>query len=150
MKAQSANNMADIGDKIKDYIAKIASASVANNDAVANMCKSGKNKDAKFAQMAAQISLLTAAIAKLTANKENEPKNPNKNRERGPVEQMTKLRNMGGYCHTHGYHPVGPTHDSASCEFKKKEGHKDAATWSSRLDTPRGRTKASPIDKDRG
>ena len=47
---------------------------------------------------------------------------------------MTKLRNMGGYCHTHSYHPIGATHDSASCKYKKKEGHKDAATWSNRLD----------------
>jgi hypothetical protein len=31
----STNNMADIGDKIKDYIAKIISASITNNDAVA-------------------------------------------------------------------------------------------------------------------
>ncbi len=126
--------MADIGDKIKDYIAKIASASVANHDSVANMRKAGKSKDAELALIATQISQLTAAIAKLTANKENEHKDPNKNRRRCTVEQMTKLRNMGGYCHTYGYHPVGPTHDSATCRFKKKDGHKDAATWSNRLD----------------
>ena len=135
---ESANNMADIGDEIRDYIAKIASASVANNEAVANLRDAGRGKDAELTLMAAQITQLTAAIAKLTANKENEPKDPNKNRgrdrERRPVEQMTKRRNMGGYCHTHGYHPVGPTHDSASCEFKKKEGHKDEATWSNRLE----------------
>jgi hypothetical protein len=37
-KYESANNMADIGNEIKDYIAKIASASVTNDDVVANMC----------------------------------------------------------------------------------------------------------------
>ena len=37
-KYKSANNMADIvGDEIKDYIAKIASSSVTNDDVVANM-----------------------------------------------------------------------------------------------------------------
>ena len=131
---KSANSMADIGDEIKDYIAKIASASVANHDAVANMREAGKSKDAELALIATQISQLTAAIAKLTANKENEHKDPNKTRGRRTAEQMTKLRNMGGYCHTHGYHPVGPTHDSSTCQFKKKDVHKDAATWSNRLD----------------
>ncbi len=131
---ESANSMADIGDEIKDYIAKIASASVANHNTVANMHKAGKTKDAELALMATQFSQLTAAIAKLTANKENEHKVPNKNRGRRTMEQMTKRRNMGSYCHTHGYHPVGPTHDSAICEFKKKDGHKDTATWSNRLD----------------
>ncbi len=131
---KSANNMADIGNEIKDYITKIACMSIANNNAVANMREAGKSKDTKLALMANQISQLTAAIAKLTANKENnEPKTPNNNRKHRTVEQMTKLRTMGGYCHTRGYHPIGATHDSASCEYKKKEGHKDAATWSNRL-----------------
>jgi hypothetical protein len=47
---------------------------------------------------------------------------------------MTKLCNMGAYCHTHGFHLVSPTHDSATCQYKKKDGHQDAATWSNRLD----------------
>ena len=41
---------------------------------------------------------------------------------------MTKLRNMGSYCSTHGFHPVGATHDSATCQYKKKDAHNDAAT----------------------
>ncbi len=131
---ESANSMADIGNEIKDYIARLAGASIANNDAVTNMREAGKSKDAKLALMAKKISQLTTAIAKLTANKENEPKDPNNNCRRRTVEQMTKLCNMGGYCHTHGYHPIGATHDSASCVYKKKEGHKDAATWSNRLE----------------
>ncbi len=36
-KYDSTNNMAKIGNKIKDYIAKIASASITNNDALANI-----------------------------------------------------------------------------------------------------------------
>ncbi len=43
-KYESTNNMADIGDKIKDYIAKIASASVTNNNVVANMREADKKK----------------------------------------------------------------------------------------------------------
>ena len=60
---------------------------------------------------------------------------PNKNRGRcgGIVEQMTKPRNMGRYCSTHGFHPIGVTHDSVTCQFKKKDEHNDAATWSNCL-----------------
>jgi hypothetical protein len=38
----SASNMADIGNEIKDYIAKIAGASITNNEALTNMCKAAK------------------------------------------------------------------------------------------------------------
>jgi hypothetical protein len=137
-KYESANNMANIGDKIKDYIAKMASASVTNDDVVANMREADKKKDAEMADMAAQIKQLTAIVAKLASRGQQNTENddPNKNRgRRGDriVEQMTKLRNMGGYCSTHGFHPVGPTHDSKTCQFKKKEEHNDAATWNNRL-----------------
>jgi hypothetical protein len=121
----SANNMADIGNKIKDYITKIASASITNNNAIANMRKANKSKDTKLTSTAAQIKQLTTAIAKLsTINKPNNKYvDPNRNRGCCTVEQMTKLRNMDTYCHTHGFHPVGPTHDSATCQYKKKYGH---------------------------
>ena len=125
--------MTDIGDEIKDYIAKIASSSVTNDDVIANMREADKKKDAEMANMSAQIKQLTAAMAKL-ASRENDDPNQNRGR-RGDrvVEQMTKLRNMGGYCSTHGFHPVGATHDSATCQYKKKDVHNDAATWNNRL-----------------
>jgi hypothetical protein len=47
---------------------------------------------------------------------------------------MIKLRNMGTYCHTHSFHPVGLTHDNATYQYKKKDGHQDTAMWSNRLD----------------
>jgi hypothetical protein len=46
---------------------------------------------------------------------------------------MTKPRNMGAYCWTHGFHPVGVTHDSKTCEFKK-EGHRNDTTYSNRYE----------------
>jgi hypothetical protein len=164
----STNNMANIGNKIKDYIAKNASASITNNDAVTNMYESNKSKDAKLTVMAAQIKQLTAAIAKLsTINKTNkENVDPNRNCGCCTIEQMTKLLNMGAYCHTHGFHPAGPTHDSTTCQYKKKDGHQDTSTRSNHLNrltywhpstSPsnnkvmhHGRTRASPTDRDRG
>ena len=102
------------------------------------MCEADREKDMELAEMSAQIKQLTATVTKLAARGQQNTENndPNKNRGcRGNriVEQMTKLRNMGGCCSTHGFHPVGPTHGSATCQFKKKDGHNNAATWNNRL-----------------
>jgi hypothetical protein len=74
-KYESANNMADIGNEIKDYIAKIASSSVTNDDVVTNMCEADKKKDAEMAEMSAQIKQLTAAVAKLASRGQQNTKN---------------------------------------------------------------------------
>jgi hypothetical protein len=39
---------------------------------------------------------------------------------------------MGGYCHSHGFHPVGPGHDSKNCNWKTSKHNVDA-TWSNRM-----------------
>jgi hypothetical protein len=59
--------MADISDEIKDYIVKIASSSVTNDDVVANMHEADKKKDAEMADVSAQIKQLTTAVAKLAS-----------------------------------------------------------------------------------
>ena len=132
-KYESANNMADIGNEIKDYIAKIASSSVTNDDVVANMHEADKKKDAEMANMSAQIKQLTAAVAKLASWEKDDPNQNRGCRGDRVIEQMTNLRNMGGYCSMHGFHPVGITHDSATCKYKKKDAHNDAATWNNHL-----------------
>jgi ribosomal protein L31 len=91
-----------------------------------------------MADMAAQIKQLTASVAKLASRGQQNMENNDPNKNRGCrrdriVEQMTKLCNMGGYCSTHGFHPVGPTHDIVTCQFKKKDEHNDTATWNNRL-----------------
>jgi hypothetical protein len=42
-----------------------------------------------------------------------------------------KHRNMGGYCHSYGFHPVGKTHTSETCGYKKSN-HDEKATWTNR------------------
>jgi hypothetical protein len=110
--------MADIGDKINDYIAKIASASVTNDNVVANMREADKKNDAEMAEMSTQIKQLTATVAKLASQGQQNTENGDPNKNHGPrdnriVEQMTKLCNMGGYCSTQCFHPVGPNHKTA-------------------------------------
>jgi hypothetical protein len=66
-KYKSANQLADYGNKIHEYIAKIASASTsaANTNTTTN----------QFEAMAVQIKALTNAVTQLAATKENA--NPN-------------------------------------------------------------------------
>ncbi len=137
---ESANSMADLGDEIKDYIAKLASTSVTNNDALANIRDTVRTKDSQIEAMAAQLKLLSDTVALLAKNAKhtNENRDPNsRGRSRGArggqSQQMTKPRNMGAYCWMHGFHPVGVTHDSKTCEFKK-DGHRDDATYSNRYE----------------
>ena len=42
-----------------------------------------------------------------------------------------KHRNMGGYCHSCGFHPVGKTHTSETCKWRKLN-HDETATWTNR------------------
>lgn len=91
--------------------------------------------------MEAELKKLTATLAAMTAklgHDENRPPNSSNNSDgtkdgnnRRP--QMKKLRNMGGYCHSHGFHPVGNGHSSTNCNWQKP-GHNTAATWSNRMD----------------
>ncbi len=132
--------MANLGDQIKEYITKLASTSIMNNDALANIGDTVHTKDSQIEAMVVQLKLLSDTVALLAKNVKPADENCNPNsRGRscgargGQSQQMTKPRNMGGYCWTHGFHPVGVTHDSKTCDVKK-DGHRDDATYSSRHD----------------
>jgi hypothetical protein len=53
-------------------------------------------------------------------------------------------RNMGAYCWSCGFHPMGANHTSATC-IKKKDNHKDGATWSKRMGSNKFWTKANRV-----
>ncbi len=77
-KYESANQLADYSNEIREYIAKITgvSASPASSQA-ANVDATTK----QFSEMAAQIKALTAAFTQLAATKKNS--NPNATRRNG-------------------------------------------------------------------
>ena len=121
---------ADFGDEIREYIANLASASAG---ATQEQAASTISQTTQFSAMAAQIKSLTDAVAKLASAKENQTPNTAKGEEKLSYHkkrklQATKLRNMGGYCHSHGFHPVRLNHNSRTSSHKK-EDHKDKATW---------------------
>jgi len=131
---KSSNQMADYGDEIIEYIQQLASASGANNttDTAANVQTTNK-----LTMMEAEIKKLTATIASMATKLNCENINPNSGTSGGSHQdkrhpQMTKLRKLGAYCSLHGFHPVGITHDSMTCIYKKPE-HKIKATWCNRL-----------------
>jgi hypothetical protein len=127
-KYESANQLADYGKEIWEYITKItgvsASSQAANTDATTK----------QVAEMAAHIKALTEAFTQLAAMKENA--NPNATSTRGNGggnceirrPQRKKLWNIGEYCSSHGFHPVGAGHNSKTCRWKK-ERHNTEATW---------------------
>ncbi len=133
---ESTNQMADVGDEIRKYIQQLASVGAAN---AMDTADNAQTKE-KLATMEAEIKKLTATIAAMTAkmsNNENCDPNIGANRDSGRERvtrwpQMTKLRNMGAYCHLHGFHPTGANHDSITCNWKK-DGHNSTATWTNCL-----------------
>ncbi len=124
----SANQMADYGDEIHEYIQQLASACAAKaTDTAANI----QTKE-KLTSMEAEIKKLTTTIALMTSKFNGENINPNKEDHGGSKKnsrrpQMKKRQNMGAYCSLHGFHPVGLNHNSTTCNWKKPK-HKAEAT----------------------
>jgi hypothetical protein len=90
-----------------------------------------------LAEMAAQIKVLTAAVTQFVATKENSNLNATRGNGGGNRKSrqphMNKLQNMGGYCSSHGFHPVGASHNSKTYRCQK-EGHNMEATWNNQLE----------------
>ncbi len=136
-KYESANHAADAtkGNKLRQYIAQITAAAVAKEEKHNEIAASIRDTTQKKTdEMAAQLKSLHDPVAKLTlalANKKNKRGNGGGsgggggNREK---KLYAKTRCMGAYCWSHGWHPVGENHNSATCNFKK-EGHKTDATF---------------------
>jgi hypothetical protein len=128
---KSANQMADVGNKIWIYIKEITSASVASNKKkakwAANVSKEFKAKDAQLQAITAQIQTLTNTVATLSTAIVAAAKqggggggsSSSGNNIGGGGERTFKFTGpMGAYCSTHGHHPVGVNHTSATCTHK--------------------------------
>ncbi len=125
---ESANQAtkADCDDELHQYVVGIAQAAVKQEEQATNIHDSRK---ASMDAMAAQIKTMSDQIARLTkamANKENASNGSSsggRGRDKGQsryvaVQQYTKPRSMGSYCSSHGFHPAGKNHTSATCTQK--------------------------------
>jgi hypothetical protein len=161
---ESANQMTNYGNKLWEWIQQIASNGAYNELATNTQATN------KIASMEAEIKKLTAAIAQM-ADKRNISENVNPNASSGDwpsrCPQNKKPRNRGGYCHSHGYHPIGDKHTSANCSWKKdchKEkqrgpaplvethsGHLQSMLQSISKTTPHDKAnQLPPVDRDQG
>jgi hypothetical protein len=115
-KYKLANQLADYGNKICEFIAKITSVSASAAKANATT--------KQFKVMVVQIKALTNVVAQLAGMKENA--NPyagggyGGGDRKSRCQQMKKVWNMGCYCHSHGFHSIGANHDSMMCKWQKR------------------------------
>ena len=146
---------ADLGDEVRDYIARLTSQKSEEGeqlykaeqrhqlmaDQAAAMKSQMRTKDDQISALTTQVATLTKSIETLTrtitcmpamqavqAGGEMEKKRGGDRREKG----YTASRNIGGYCWSHGWDPVGEKHNSSTCT-RKRDGHKAEATGSNKL-----------------
>ena len=116
---------ANAGNKLRQYIARIAQAAVAQEEQATHIRDSTK---ASSNAMAMQIKVMLDQIAQLTramANKENTTNGSgiggsllNRGQAWHDVVQNTKPRSIGCYCSLHGFQPYGKNHTSTTCLWK--------------------------------
>jgi hypothetical protein len=127
-----------VGEELCEYINLIATAnSKQHEDMAANI---SNNKESELAVDIKKLMEALAQLTKMVTDKENkvtnkENKAPNTNTQTCRTnKQYTGVRNMGAYCHSHGYHPAGKDHNnnSATCKYEK-DRHNKGATWNNIL-----------------
>ena len=130
----SEDALADIGDDLREFILTLQQSNLSNNSTNTTVTDTTANvKDDKYdamtERMMAMEKMMKDMMKQLGAkDKAGEGKN---GKDGGKTKGFKYPRNMGGYCHSCGFHPIGATHDSNTC-IRKKEGHVDTATWSNR------------------
>ncbi len=122
----STSRLMDVGNKLHKYINQIAAANEQQKeDTAANI---GNNMNSGLAADVNQLAEALAQFMKMVTNKENKPPSNSNTGGHRSDKQYMGVRNMGAYCSSHGYHPVGTGHTSTTCKYKK-EGHNNAAVW---------------------
>ena len=137
---------ADLGDEVRAYIARLTSEKSAEQeqlykaeqrhqhmaDQAAAMKREMTIKDEQIVALTTQVATLTKSIETLTQTITCMPvvqtaRDGREREKRGGDRATGKTRNIGGYCWTHGWDPVGKGHTSKNCKYRK-EGHKEEAT----------------------
>jgi rubrerythrin len=120
--------LADVGEELQKYILTLTQANEQQKQESAAIVK-----DTKIDEMAEQMMKLETMMATLLTTLTAAPGKPKDGSKPKDDDNKNKFkwrynRNMGGYCHSCGYHPIGRKHTSLTCG-KKAEGHDDDATW---------------------
>ena len=109
-------------------------------DQAAAMKKEMKIKDEQITALTTQVATLTKSIETLTRTitcmavihaAQDGGKLEKKGGNRRPRKQIA-ARNIGGYCWSHGWDPVGEGHTSRNCKYRM-EGHKAEETGNKKM-----------------
>jgi hypothetical protein len=149
---EQEDRLADMGDQIREYIQQITGAKEKENVPPPSNSTSTTSSNKAVEEMNNRMTKIEELLTNMTfANNQNNRNrggggNDDKNRGGGdndngkdknrrrwfdPSEPYTKYRNMGVYCHSCGFHPVGIEHTSKTCGYKR-QNHDDNATWTNR------------------
>ena len=132
----SEDALANIGDDLREFILTLQQSNISNSTAGTTVTDTTANvKDTKHDEMTERMlameKMMTAMMLQLGAKDTATTITTGDGKDGSKNKTFKYPRNMGGYCHSCGFHPVGPKHDSATCT-RKKEGHVDTATWTNR------------------
>jgi len=143
---EQEEKLADMGDQIHEYIQQLTGAK--ENVPPPSNNTSNKSSDKAAKELNKRMSKIKDLLTTLTFANKNRGggANDNKNRDKDKDDQDTKTkkyrdrrdrapmliyRNMGAYCHSCGFCPIGKDHTSMTCQWKKAN-HNDNATWTNR------------------
>jgi hypothetical protein len=134
----SEDKLANLGDELWEFILTLQKSNISNNSTSTTITNSTANvKDVKYDAMTklmmAMEKMMDKMMTQMAANPNATITTTGNDKDGGKNKTFKYPRNMGGYCHSCGFHPVGPKHDSEKFN-RKKDGHVATATWTKRGD----------------
>ena len=134
----SEEKLADLGDELREFILTLQQSNISNNSTSTTITDTTANvKDAKYdamtKRMMAMEKMMEKMMTQMAANPNATITTTGNDKDGGKNKTFKYPRNMGGYFHSCSFHPVGPKHDSETCN-QKKDGHVSTATWTKRGD----------------
>jgi hypothetical protein len=132
----SEDKLANLGDVLRKFILTLQQSNISNNSTTTTATDTTSNvKDAKFEAMTERMIAMEKMMEKMMTQMAAKPTTTititGDDKNGGKTRTFKCPRNMGGYCHSCGFHPVGSKHNSETCT-RKKEGHVATATWTKR------------------
>ena len=140
---EQEDKLADMGDQIREYIQQITQVKENVPPPPSNIkpATSSNSSDKAVEEMNKRMANLESMMTDFCSNKENRGSgssnnNNNKNKQKGNRRgPETRIRNMGAYCYSCGFNPIGKNHTSKTCNSRyKRSTHDDNATWTNRGD----------------
>jgi len=133
----SEDKLADLGDEIREFILTLQQSKINDSnsngttisDTTSNVTDS--KHDAMSERMMKMEQMMEKMMTQMSGKQKQTTTTQGEDKDGGKARAFKCPRNMGGYCYSCGFHPVGPKHDSETCT-RKKDRHVATATWTKR------------------